>query len=144
MTILLILVWNVSVNIAFMVLHAVHFHFKHCGIGFLKLVSSLDYQWNCLSLHTGSFYHLSLLSDRLKDMTNYGLLLTHIYLSLVLSPLFILCLVCHIVTIAWLKWLKKQILGNVLSANINFYFVKLPNICIDMSQRVSVGTQPET
>lgn len=57
MTILLILVWNVSVNIAFMVLHAVHFHFKHCGIGFLKLVSSLDYQIHYCNLGTHLAVH---------------------------------------------------------------------------------------
>lgn len=44
MTVLLILVWNASVNIAFIALHAVHFHFKHCGIGFLKLSPCLEYQ----------------------------------------------------------------------------------------------------
>lgn len=51
MTVLLILVWNVSVNITFMVLHAVHIHFRRCGIGLLKLASSLEYQWNCLPLY---------------------------------------------------------------------------------------------
>lgn len=43
MTILLILVWSVSVNIAFMVLHAARVHFKHCGTGFLKLAAHYKY-----------------------------------------------------------------------------------------------------
>lgn len=46
MTVLLILVWNVSVNIAFMALHAVPCRFRHCGVGFLKLACSED-QRNC-------------------------------------------------------------------------------------------------
>lgn len=35
-TVLLILVWNASVNTAFMVLLAVHVHFKDCGTFFPK------------------------------------------------------------------------------------------------------------
>lgn len=52
MTVLLILVWNVSVNIAFMELHADHVHFKHCGIGFLKLVPCLLKLFVIISLYS--------------------------------------------------------------------------------------------
>lgn len=49
MTVLLILVWNASVNIAFTVLHAVRVHFRHCGVGFLKLALWSEHQRNCVS-----------------------------------------------------------------------------------------------
>lgn len=62
MTILLIRVWDVSVIIAFMVLHAV----QHFGMGlwvFLKLVSCSEYRENCVIIFPPPIHSFFLLNS---------------------------------------------------------------------------------